>query len=70
MISDNERVYGCEVLVPETVIMESGLPKLYVKTDKNGIIVRNEKAKSNSLMYLQQYFTKLYTERKRQNTII
>lgn len=69
MLSSNEKIYGCEVCIPETVIMESGLPKLYVKTDKNGCIVSNNKPKCNSLMYLQAYFTRLYTERKRQNTI-
>lgn len=65
MLSNNERIYGCEVNIPETVIMEGGVPKLYVKTDKNGVIVTNNKPKCNSLMFLQGYFTRLYTERKR-----
>lgn len=43
LLSNNDRVLGCEVNVPETVIMESGVPKLYVKTDKNGCIILNNK---------------------------
>jgi len=66
MLSDTDRIYGCEVHVPETVIMENGAPRLYTKTDKNGCIVQfNKSTKCNTLMSMQAFFTKLYTERKR-----
>lgn len=38
LLTDNDRVLGCEVTIPDTCIIETGLPKIFVKTDKNGCI--------------------------------
>jgi len=45
--SDNERILGCEINIPDTVILDNGAPKQYLKTEKNGCITQiNKKDKS------------------------
>ena len=49
MQSDNERILGCEVNIPETVTLDNGLPKQYLKTEKNGCIIQTIKKDKNNL---------------------
>jgi hypothetical protein len=64
MLPPNDRVMGCEVWIPDTAIFENGKPKLVVKTEKDGCLVRYKKLPN--LSDLRKTFSIVSRERKKE----
>lgn len=64
MLPSSERVLGCEVWIPDTAIFENGKPKLVVKSERDGCIVKYKKLPG--LSDLRKIFSIVSRERKKE----
>jgi hypothetical protein len=64
MLPVSDRVLGCEIWIPDTAIFENGKPKLVVKSEKDGCIVKYKKLPG--LSDLRKIFAIVSRERKKE----
>jgi len=64
MLPVSERVLGCEIWIPDTAIFEGGKPKLVVKTERDGCLVKYKKLPG--LSDLRKIFAIVSRERKKE----
>jgi hypothetical protein len=38
LLSKSDKILGCELNIPETIVFDNGKPKLYLKTEKDGCV--------------------------------
>jgi len=66
LIPINEKIKGCEIKFPDTVIFHRGKPRCIIKTDKDGCLITNKNANKMTLHQIRNDFFSIVRKRRKE----